>query len=82
MGFGVTAAAVTVTVATFDPLAFCEMKLHFSHTSEKPMTAKALEILSGSENYICVFSLAIQHHWRMELLFKKAKKNPNKKHLV
>lgn len=44
MGFSITSAAVTVTVATFDTLAFCDMKLtQFSHISEEPLTTKAPE---------------------------------------
>lgn len=41
MGSSITAAAVTVTVQTFDTLAFCEPA--FSHTAEYSMWTKAEE---------------------------------------
>lgn len=73
MGSSITAAAVTVTVATFDT--FCEMKLKFSHKAEDSMWAKLLENtlwvkweLQKGENYVH-FALAVQ----TELLHQKEK---------
>lgn len=58
MGFSITASAVTVTVATFDTLAFCEMK--FSQKAEEPTSAKAPEnTLSIRKLHVCFALVSI-----------------------
>lgn len=50
MGLSITAAAVTVTVATFDMLAFCEMRLQFTSQKDEISTwiGALNQVLSGS----------------------------------
>lgn len=71
MGFSITAAAVTVTVATFDTLAFCEMKLQFSHLNWRTNVRQSYRKYSLDQKNTCAFCFS---RCRTELLHQKAKK--------
>lgn len=53
VGSGITVAAVIVTVATFDTLAFCEPA--YSHTAEYSMWTKAKNTLDQLDTTMSFF---------------------------